>query len=712
MRTKVAKNLCAILFALALCFMVIGTVTFSNALAVSDSKVFVSVDTLSYETDGVEGKTYPIFDYQAVDEQGNMVTDVDVLVTAPNGDYVKIVDSRFSTDSVGVYIITYKATNGVSESIVELYVNVIAQEKYSAPKYVINDKVVSSATTGEKVFLPEGVLSGGVGNVSVTLDVLYDGEYDCGKVVIQDNGYGAYFVPEVAGKYTVKYSMIDIVSTTQTHAEKDITVSDSTLPLLHIPSVSMSGIVGEKLTFERTEAVVYVEGEKIYVPVKTYFDGKDVTETMSIVPDKAGTYKLRYEAVNVLNGGAQDVAVYETDVQIIDKAQSATQRLPYITNYLYLDGFTGAWIVEPENSSDKVSGVEYDVYTLTADGSKDSAFMQFQSAIPTRYASINLGFNAPNANLDSVYIYFTDSADGEKVIEVRLAENDAQKTEVYVNGIYAKTLEKSISDTSKFITDLTFNFEIDSVSGVLREVTSKTDVITLTAYQNGEKFDLFGSGKVYISIKLEGVTGKTDVKLYDIANQGISSQSTDKGKPLFVTPKNFTGVYNVELNKKFTLEKVEVFDLFDENVTINVKIEAPDKTVIYQGALIENYSFTPNMYGQYSIYYIANDTSKASRELKCVVNIVDRVAPSVSVVGVPERVKVGETVTFNKAEIVDNNQKDVVSWIYVIHGNFQRTTLDQERKFTFEKAGTYIVKYGAEDKDGNFTVVTYTVICE
>lgn len=33
-------------------------------------------------------------------------------------------------------------------------------------------------------------------------------------------------------------------------------------------------------------------------------------------------------------------------------------------------------------------------------------------------------------------------------------------------------------------------------------------------------------------------------------------------------------------------------------------------------------------------------------------------------------------------------------------------------KYKFEKAGVYEVKYGAEDDAGNFTVITYTVVCE
>lgn len=713
---KTIKSCYISLLICVLCLFSLGaTVMFSNAVAAGGEKVYLSVNVFDYDADylpsGVEGKTYPVFDYEALDENGNVVQDVDVLVSAPDGKLLTINESRFKTETVGRYVITYKATKGASEAIVDLFVDVIEADEYVKPSYQINSDIVSSIYTGNRILLPDGQLSGGMGDVCVERTIEYLGEYSCGSIEVFNFGYGPYFIPEVSGTYTVKYTMSDIVGTT-TEDSKSITVTDSEVPLLKKPAISLSGKVGETFTFERTEAVVYVNGKKVYIPVKTYADGTDITDTMTFVPTEAGSFVIKYEVVNPFNPSEENTVVYEQTVSVNDAALNKTNKAPYISNYLSLDGFSGAWIAEPESQEDKLQGIEYDVYTLTADGNSDTASMQFKYALPVQYANMKIGFNTANADFEEIYLYFTDSIDGEKVIEILLKENKMQKTEVYVNGVYETTLSKTLSNESAFTTELTYCFEIDRTSGVLKETSGNTEITTITAYKNGDEFNFFASGKIYLSAEMKGISGKSDLKLYEIATQTISSYSTDRGKPLFVTPINFTGVFNTEKNKIFIVEQLTAFDLFDDDVNIKINVVAPDKSTVYTGPLTENYSFTPTMYGQYNVYYIAYDSSNCTRETKCVVNVIDRIAPTISTVSIPEKVKVGETITFTAAEITDNHSEYVATWIYVTYGNFQRITLDKDNKFTFKNAGTYVVKYGAEDDAGNFTVVAYTIVCE
>ncbi len=711
MRITIIKKIYLILFAIVLCCLATTIVFVVSANSLKEkTEIFISVNTMSYSEDelpeGVVGKTYPIFDCQAVDENGEAVINIDILVYNPEGDFVPITCNRFETKTKGKYTIVYNATKDTAESTVELWVNVISENEYKIPYYEFNSEIVDFANTGTQIALPNGNYGGGNGKVDVRAEIIYDGLYDCPHTEIENYGLYDFFKPVVEGTYTLKYTLTDILNEKIT-AEKSIIVEDSEKPIIREPSLALSGIVGKEMCFEHTEGVVYAEGKKVYVPVKTFVNDCEITTNMTYTPDSAGVYIVKYEATNTLIGGATSSLIYE--VSVTDTVANKQAGLPFINNYLYLDGLDGKWRELPDNTPSE-EGIEYDVYLLKANGTKQSVNAQFGTAIPTKYAGLSFGVDTKTSSFDSISIRFTDSNNGEKVVTIALKKND-KKVDVYVNGHYKITLSKSLVYPSTN-EDSSFSFSIDSVTGILKEVSTSVEICKLTSYDNGTKFDGFESGLFYLNISADNVNDDFALKLYELCSQHINGATSDRGKPFLLTPSNFTQFFSTEYNKQFTVPAFSAFDLFDTNVNVNVKIIAPNNGLVYDGTISsEGYTFVPTQYGNYNLIYEVSDSVGNVREVKCVITVIDREAPTITQTSIPSNVKVGDTLELSAVNASDNSNKSVITWIYVTYDNYQRITIIDGR-YKFEKAGTYLIKYGAEDQDGNFTVLTYTVICE
>ncbi len=706
MRVKAKKRAYVSLFGgtllcVAACFLASSHIVSANA----DEKIIIDVDTLSYNVNilpkGVEGKSYPVFDCTAVDGDGNEVKDIDVTVYNPAKELLAIKDNRFDTPSVGKYSIVYKATKGKVEEKMELVVTVVEQSNYTAPYYTFSDEIVSSSYTGEQVLLYDGVYGGGNGELTLSCQLAYEGAYTAQEAKIENFGVCDYFLPTAEGKYTVKYSVTDIVGETVS-AQKEIVVTDSSAPIMRQPVIATSGVVGQKISFENTEAIVYVDGKEIYVPVKVYVGDTEVTSAMSYTPESKGAYTVRYEAVNPF-AAEQNLSKYEQEVQVVDLEESEENKLPFIENYFKLDGMEGFWRAEPENTADKQEGLEYDVYVLKADGSAADVSAAFATKLPVQYASMRFGVDDLNAAFGGISLAYVDSVNGEQKISIELKKNvTAATVDVYVSGKYKASIK-----SESYI----FCFEVDEKTGVLTETVSGTEICRLSAYDNGKEFVGFESRYVYLCLAANAVDSNFGFKLYEISTLNVNGSTYDNGKPLFIDADKLSSILNVEFGAQLQLQGVSAFDLYSTEVQVTAKVTSPSGIILYNEAVTEDSVITLTEHGDYKLVYRAVDASGNYREIVGAIIITDRYAPIMSEVSLPTTVKVGETVTFPEATVTDNATEEVVSWIYVTTEDYQKLMITKGQ-YTFKKAGTYLVKYGAEDESGNITVITYTVVCK
>ena len=663
------------------------------------SSVDIRVDTLAYLADdlpnGVEGKSYPIFEAVATDNLGGKVDNVDVIVYAPDGKLLPMVNGRFETATVGEYAIVYTATSGAYSAQKSLKVVVIDEDEYTAPYLLVNDTLDTTVYTGEQVFLPDSEYGRGIGDLQLNVAVDYLGAYNQEGTPTQDFFGQKYFIPNAEGEYVVIYTVTDIVGTVVT-VETGVSVQDAVSPIISIPSVMKLAHVGETVAFPVAEAKLYHNGEVIYVPVKVYVNDEEITETMSYSPQAVGEYAVKYVAENVFD--KQQTSSYEYTMQAIEATKES-----FVDNYMYLDGLTTFYREAEAN------GLEGIVYLLSADGSKERAEMQFKTPLHEQYLSVELGVETEYSNFEELYVTFTDSENAEEQVEIKLLENRKKQVEMYVNGRYVSTLDKSFTVKGESFDSSKFQFVFDPATNEIQDGEMK--VLTKVEYTaDGKPFKGFSSGKAYLSVKADKIAGETHIKLYRIATMVISNIMADRGTPLFINRADFADSFRADINDTVRVSSLEAFDLYDGTASVTTKITSPTGKTLFDGTLTEDYFFTATEYGTYTIDYTAFDRARNAKKKKAVIDIVDRIPPMIEAPELPTTVTVGTEFTFPAATVTDNLGEECITWVYVTNENYGKPQV-LERKYTFEEEGTYVIKYGAMDKTGNMTVVEYTVVC-
>lgn len=695
----VKRKIAAVMLAFVASLCLFGATT-TKVNAAGTAEIAIAVDAGGRNVfdlpNGVAGKTYPVFEYSATVDGGTEVEDVEFFVQDPDSKYVKIVDDRFVTDKVGKYTVTYVATYGNAYETYQYNVDVIEESDYSAPYYDFGDAIASNGLTGYKIALPDGEVKGGLEKDKITssIKIVYRGEYENVKTEILDFGEGKYFTPEASGVYVVTCELTDVLgaATPSTH---EITITDSLTPITDEPSFALIGHVGEKMTFPTVNSKLYRNGKVVYMPVKVYFGDTDITSDMSFTPEKAGEYIVKYQSDNVFESAAQP-CVKTYNVKIVDTSNKST----YASRFMYTDGFVGAYRTGHES-------LENRVYVLTADGSQTTATMQFKTPVYTQFLKIKAGVEQTLNNFTQLNVSFVDSIDGNQRVNLTFKANSEGTVDAYINGKYSSTLGLSFSDTSK---KSTFELSFDSSDNSVYEATSKQTVGVIKTYANGDCFNGFSSDRAYVSVGYEGISAECQLKIYEIAGQKITSSTTDNSSPLIVSG-GYTDSSVFELGATVVLPDFTVFDLYDMDVTLTVTITAPSGSSVSTDKIQDGFKLTLSEYGKYNVHFTAKDSSGNSTTKKTVIYVYDRTAPSITAPKLPSTVKVGEKLSLPAATVVDNVSEECTVWIYVTDEDFYRTTVENN-EYTFTKEGTYLVKYGAMDEDGNLTVVEYTIICK
>ena len=422
MKAKIRNGL-PICLLTALCLgCSVSAVCVSTVRASAAENVVLSVDTMGFGRselpNGYAGKTYPVFAFTATDGNGRQVADAQATVFGPSGNILPVKNGRFDTEAEGEYTIEYLARKGSDVATDSLQINVLSASAYSAPTYTVNEDIVDVADTGNVIFLPEGTLNGE--NVTLNVSVEYDGLYACDPQ-IEERAETAYFTPEAEGDYIITYTLTDFVGG-RVEAEKVITVFDSDVPVLRVPSVSKVAHVGEESKYPIAEAVLYRDGAKIYVPVKTSVGNTDITESMTYTPTEAGTYTVKYTAANVYD--KEKVSVSEQVVTVYGEGEADSM---YAARYFAFNNMQMGYRTESD-------GKENFVATLSAVAAGESSGFHFKTPLRQEYLSVLLGADGADSAFGAVQICFTDSKYSDERISIVLRENAEKRIDVFVNG--------------------------------------------------------------------------------------------------------------------------------------------------------------------------------------------------------------------------------------------------------------------------------------
>lgn len=665
----------------------------------ADSTLTLSIDTLDYNTrelpKGYEGMSYPVFKCVALDETGNRVTDVEGIVYDSNGEILTVKDGRFQTETAGDYKIEYTVNKLGYPAVTEtLCIEVLEADNYTQLTYAPNEEVVSATTTGTPIFLPNATVQGGGEIVSVGISVIYEGEYSTETTLSEVDGL-KYFIPEAEGEYIVSYSSSDFVGGIS-QAKYNIVVTDSMYPILNTPSVMSVAHVGKEIVFPVAEAILYKDGEKIYVPVAVDVNEEDITSTMCYKPEQAGQYTVQYSAVNVYDKS------FKTEYSTVFTAYGE-ESVFYAARYFGLDGFE---IGYREESEDRESYVT--TFTSTAEAEKAS--FSFKNALPVECLSVSLGVETRAYNFRTLNIYFTDSKYAEQRVCLSLQENEHGYIDVLLNGKSVNELNKSFSEISNDYEKSSISISYDPAKkailgqdgGVIAYISSGMD---------GLPFNGFLSGAAYVSVEIKELTGQSQLKLYTIASQTISNALSDTLAPIFTYNSNFFKTKYADKGQTVLIGGVSAFDIFDGEVPVKVSVKTLKGKTVYSGLLDNKYELLLEEYGSYTIEYFAVDSAGKKFNTFATIFVVDRIAPKLSLNAVLAEVSVGKEQLLPEMTATDNFTEKCTTWISVMYGNNQKDIV-VDGKYTFEETGEYVIQYGAMDADGNYTIIEYTVVCK
>ena len=684
--TKITKNavikvvIAFLIGILALCLS--GTVITSTTAQDSIiTDVKITIDFSPYEDkfpNGVKNKYYRVFDASAKDNLGNDVV-VDYVVTNPDGQVVLVSDGKFKTETVGEYIITYKAQSGVIEDVEIVKINVV--ESCEQLDYEISSDIESNGTTGQIFKLYNGTVKGGSGNIDIKMTLTIEDK----EVNVYESTAFSYFVPTIQGEYTLKYQLSDFVENTK-EVTKVISILDSDKPIMKTPSVSKINKVGETVKLPLVDAILYEDGKSYFVPVKVFYDDTEITSTMLYQAGEKGTHTVKYVAENVFDTTQNE--------EIIINVESVEQSVLYIADYFALDNFDGSY---PGNA---------DGYLLTSKENVNEAAFQFKSKIHKDFMNFEFKLSSLNAAFDTIEITLTDSLKGDDKVTIEYSNEKTMK--IKNQGLVCCQSESTLSDEVKNGIYLKY----DNKNETLVDASGNV-LLNISVFDDGRSFYGFSSEYVYISCKVKGITEQIVLSIKNISGNSISDASSDLIRPMFCSADDFSGSVSADLGETVILKCPKAFDLLnDDKVTYRIEITyRPTNTTIYKGKINGTYELLIENSGEYRVLFFANDGYQEQR-LNMTIHVEDRISPELNVEVPAISAKVGDTINLPEAVYSDNISENdkCMYFIYVAFGDFLKDTV-YDHTYTFKEAGEYVFTYSVWDEAGNNTTAKFVVNC-
>lgn len=588
---------------------------------------------------------------------------------------VAVNDGFFDTDFAGEYYIEYEVTNRFVKTVRSFTLHV--RESYETPlTYEISDKIDAQAFLNENIILYSGTAAGGIGALKEEVSVALNGE----NVELGRNGRYHCFTPDKTGVYAVTFTVSDerggSVSETieiDVQAQEKPAFDEPYLPKVMIAEIPyvFPGVNAYYETADGSEAVrteILVNGEdysgKTFVPERDF----EVTYKVSAANDAENFVQKTY-AVRVL----------------------APQTFS-LENY---------FLTENVNGSLQVSG-----YLCEADGADGN--IEFIKAIPSRSLSISLSVPKEQNNFSAVSVKLIDAADPSSTLSLRIQKSEVRNgySDFCLNGEFAAQINGDFYGNP---TALTLRY--DAENRTFTDDLYKT-LCTVDYTEDGSAFDGF-SEWVYAVIGIEGVQGDAGIYIQRICNQSFSKDITyDNGSPIIVQDTTLPFFMTATMGQTILIGTAKAYDVLSAVKSCTLTVTAPDGRKLYSGNSDAPYELQIETVGLYKAVYTATDTSGKKEDFTCRISVFDETPPVITVDGsdVPEKVQAGDTVELPSGEVHDESDENVRLYRYMDEPKGY-TRLLSGTSYTFKEKGTYILKYYSVDKDGNFSIVSFTIKC-
>lgn len=646
----------------------------------------INVDFGEYAEDdlpeGQQGVPYPIFGAKATDAyDGERVVSAAVYSNYYSSKrLVPLSEGAFMPSQPGIYTIEYSSQD--AEGNVSSYpvdVNVLQNV---SPITVDLGEYPEIAECGVPYVLPDPIVTGGSGNVGYTVSVTFNNDTVAAS--------GGEFVPQEPGEYAVEYIFTDYIGNEKT-VSYTVTAQASGVPvsLTDIDALLPDGfVVGAQYELPAVTARIYsADGYSDHTAVASVDNG--VLSGNKYTPANEGTVNISWTVDGQpVNGKSYAVNVYSL---IYD-----TDKVDYTKVFITEEGISVQF-----NTSRQLE------YTFTRD-----AEMRFINQLLAPNFELSFILSAEACEFEEVRVNLADAVTGE-TFYIRLVKN-GETVRAYLNedkamGSYAlgERITVSYEETSDSVT-------LSGVNGG----SSTTKTLKAVYNANGGNFAGFETGKVILSVEVEGVTGTASAVIESVNGHTFISGNQDKIYPAVI----FRGEYggSVSLGDISRIPEILSGDVICptlSSVVLSViapngsYVTATDGTVL-NGVSVAQYEFAINQIGTYRVECEATDLFGNRRPIEYFYQLVctDEVPPQISIAeGYKTEYSTGES--FVKPEITvsdDNTAEANITVRYYLEEENGRISIMSDG-YKFNAAGNYKIYVYVYDGSGEAAFVSYRI---
>jgi hypothetical protein len=261
--------------------------------------------------------------------------------------------------------------------------------------------------------------------------------------------------------------------------------------------------------------------------------------------------------------------------------------------------------------------------------------------------------------------------------------------------------------------NINFILDYDNRTRLIKSSDAVSIIIDEDYY--GNKFDGFPSGKVYVSVGMDGVEGESAIILKKLNNHNLYEQTKDGFKPQIILA---TTMSSLAQNEIYTIKMPVIADVFDPDITYSIEVCDPDGEymtsidgVKLDGTceVMREYQIKLEKLGDYTIDYSAKDNAAYKPvEFSFGISVEDKNAPEIKFVDVIRTANKGDTVNIAKLEVKDDVTAECTVRYTVLRPDNRNEVVTNS--FIVDLEGEYIVYAYVFDAAHNTSFATYTIV--
>lgn len=598
-------------------------------------------------------------------------------------------DGKALTPYAGYYAIVYEASDAFANTTREILWFHTGSPIDELEVIVPEDKK-TSAELGEWVEVPAPAsVGGGSGRLTVSAAVSFGGE----SYEITDG-----FRPEKEGVWTVMYTVTDATGETKT-ASYTVNVVRGTRPMLvEEPVMPKYFISGSSYDIPVLYADDYTSGSlerKLFDVVVTDRNGEKTYKAgEAFVPEADVTGEIATLSYRI---GSVELAKLEIPVILAWDSASKLQ----VQNYFFGEGF------ETEKTSDGI--------IIKALSGASKAEWTFANSLAAEDFELILNTLSGSGKYEKLTVTLTDSESSGISVSAKFTKSG---TRTYFNVTGNTPLE--LSYTFDSAQEITLGYKRSAFS------FGKT-LYPIAAADSGEAFEGFPSGKVYLTVTAEGISGAAAYGVKSLNGHPFTTSSRDRVAPRVVVMGDYGGT--LAKGDSYTIGSAIASDVLSPSVVFGLTVRDPENNVIsdVNGIRLENvdpsreYTILLELYGQYKVVYTAQEAESFvavpnSMSFTYVVNVEDDEPPVITFEkGFKLTAAVGDTIVIPNFTVSDNvtPAEEIAVAKCIVNPNGKVIVLQgSENAIVCAYAGIYEIRIMAWDTDGNMKMIRVYVTVE